>query len=221
MSIDIVNNIIIADSQFLVVEALTSLIAADDRYTLAGVAGNQNDLYKILEVVHSGLLITDFANIDFDGTNDLKRIKQKYPQISILILTNSVNKPEFNGLTKSGIKNIICKTADKDELFSAIESTLKCRKFYSEEILDWFLDLGDNKNIQGYPKHLTTSESDIVKLIATGMTTKEIAVKRNVSYHTVNTHRKNIFKKLEVSNASELILHAIKAGWIDNIEYFI
>jgi len=221
MSIDIVNNIIIADSQFLIVEALKSLIADDARYILAGVAGTQNDLYKILENVQCSLLITDFANIDFDGTDDLKKIKQKYPQISILILTNSVSKPEFNGLTKLGIKNIIYKTAEKDELFSAIESTLKNKKFYSDEILDWFLDFSDNKYVPDDPIHLTASEREIVKLIANGLTTKEIAVKRNISYHTVNTHRKNIFKKMEVSNASELILHAIKAGWIDNIEYYI
>jgi len=221
MNTGIVNSIVIADSQFLIVEALTTLIGADERYVLEGVAGTQNDLYKILETVQSGLLITDFANIDFDGTDDLKKIKLKYPQISILILTNSISKPEFNGLTKLGIKNIIYKTADKDELFSAIESAFKNKKFYSDEILDLFLDLSDNKYVPDDPKHLTASESEIVKLIANGLTTKEIAAKRNISYHTVNTHRKNIFKKVEVSNASELILHAIKAGWIDNIEYYI
>jgi DNA-binding NarL/FixJ family response regulator len=221
MSTDKINNVIIADSQFLVVEALKSLIATDDRYTLAGVAGTQNDLYKILETVRSGLLITDFANIDFDGIDDLKNIRQKYPQVSILILTNIISKQEFSGLTRLGIKNIIYNTADKDEIFSAIESALKCRKFYSDEILDLFLDPVDNKYVVEDPKHLTASELEIVKLIANGLTTKEIASKRNISYHTVNTHRKNIFKKVEVSNASELIIHAIKAGWIDNIEYYI
>lgn len=221
MGMDIINNIVIADSQYLIVEALTSLIKEDERYNLAGIAGTQNDLYNILETVQSGLLITDFSNIDFDGTNDLKKIKQKYPQILILILTNSISKPEFNGFTKLGINNIIYKTADKNELISAIDATLRCKKCYSDEILDWFLDPEGNKYIPGDLKHLTVSESEIVKLIANGLTTKEIASKRNISHHTVNTHRKNIFKKMEVSNASELIIHAIKAGWIDNIEYYI
>lgn len=221
MSTDKINNVIIADSQFLVVEALKSLIGSDRQYILAGAAGNQSDLYKILETVRSGLLITDFANIDYNGIDDLRNIRHKYPQILILILTNSISKTEFGELTKLGIKNIIYKTADKDEIFSAIESTLKCRKFYSDEILDLFLDPVDNKYVVEDPKHLTASELEIVKLIANGLTTKEIASKRNISYHTVNTHRKNIFKKVEVSNASELIILAIKAGWIDNIEYYI
>jgi len=221
MTTDKVENLIIADSQYLVTEALKSLIIADKRYFLAGVAGTQSDLYKLLENTRSGLLITDIANIDYDGMDDLKTIRQNFPQISVLILTNTISKSEFTGLTKSGIRNIIYKTADKDEIFSAIEATLKGKKFYSDEILDLYLELGENKFIPDEPKTLTISEIEIVRMIANGLTTKEIAAKRNISNHTVSTHRKNIFKKIGVTNASELIIHAIKAGWIDNIEYYI
>jgi len=221
MSTNKIDNVIIADSQYLVVEAIKSLIGIDERYILAGVADSQNDLYKLLDNTRSGLLITDFSNIDYDGLDDLKNIREKYPQISILILTNTITKSEFAGITKVGIKNIIYKTVEKEELFNAIESTLRGKKFYSDEILDLFLDLSENRYAVEDPKHLTASEIEIVKLIADGLTTKEIAAKRNISYHTVNTHRKNIFKKVDVSNASELIIHAIKAGWINNIEYYI
>ena len=213
--------VIIADSQFLVVEALKSLIEADRSYMLTGISATQSDLLKLLEKSSADLLITDFANIDYDGLEDFKKFKLEYPQLTILILTNTISKQEFSDLNRVGIKNIIYKTADKDEIFSAIESTLKSRKFYSDEILDMFLDLSDNKGISEDPKTLTPSEIEIVKLIAGGLTTKEIASRRNISYHTVNTHRKNIFRKVEVSNASELIMLAIKAGWIDNIEYYI
>ncbi len=216
-----IKKIIIADSQFLVVEALQSLISSDNSYLLSGIAGTRNDLLRLLQINNADLLITDFANIDFDGLDDLKNIKLKNPQLSILILTNTISKQEFADLSRLGIKNIIYKTADKDEIFSAIEATIKFRKFYSDEILDLFLDLSENKSVPDDPKTLTPSEIEIVKLIADGLTTKEIASKRNISYHTVNTHRKNIFRKVEVSNASELIMLAIKAGLIDNIEYYI
>lgn len=216
-----IKKVLIADSQFLVVEALKSLISSDSSYLLSGIAGTRNDLLRLLQIHTPELLITDFSNIDYDGLDDLKNIKLKNPQLSVLILTNTISKQEFADLSRLGIKNIIYKTADKDEIFSAIESTLKSRKFYSDEILDLFLDLSDNKGIPDDPKTLTPSEIEIVKLIADGLTTKEIASKRNISYHTVNTHRKNIFRKVEVSNASELIMLAIKAGLIDNIEYYI
>lgn len=221
MSTNKIENVIIADSQYLVVEALKSLIVSDERFILAGVAETQNDLYKLLDNAKSGLLITDFSNIDYDGLEGLKNVRDKYPHISILILTNTITKTEFAGLTKVGIKNIIYKYADKEEIFNAIESTLKSKKYYSDEILDMFLDINENRYAIEDPKHLTFSEIEIVKLIADGLTTKEIAARRNISYHTVNTHRKNIFKKVDVSNASELTMHAIKSGWINNIEYYI
>jgi DNA-binding NarL/FixJ family response regulator len=68
---------------------------------------------------------------------------------------------------------------------------------------------------------LTHTETEIVKMIAEGLTTKLIATTKNISFHTVMTHRKNIFKKLGVSSSSELIMYAIRSGWIDNIEYYI
>ena len=69
--------------------------------------------------------------------------------------------------------------------------------------------------------HLTPSEIEIVRLIADGLTTKEIAVRKNISFHTVMTHRKNIFRKLDVNNTSELIKYAMKANIIGDIEYYI
>jgi len=218
---DKINKVIIADSQFLVVEALRSLIMADRTYSISGVVATRQELLKLLDEGEADLLITDYVNIDYDGIDDLRIIRQTNPRLSVLILTNTISKQEFAELTKSGIKNIICKTADKDEIFSAMESALKSRKFYSDEILDLFLDISESKYVAEDPKTLTPSEIEIVKLIADGLTTKEIASRRNISYHTVNTHRKNIFRKVEVSNASELIMLAIKAGWIDNIEYYI
>ncbi len=214
-------NVVIADSQFLIVRALQSLIEADERFLVAGVTCNQIDLYELLEKFPDGLLIIDFANIDFDGIDDLKVVREKFPQIAILILTNSISKIEFSALTRLGIRSIIFKTVEKEELFSAIDATLKGRKFYSDEILDLFLDVSENRSVVEDSKHLTVSEMEIVKLIVSGLTTKEIAAGRCISPHTVNTHRKNILRKMEVSNASELIMHAIKAGWIDNIEYNI
>ena len=132
MSADKVYNLIIADSQFLIVQALRSLIGADKRYTLAGVAASRHELDKFLENGRGNLLITDFANIDYDGIGDLKIIRENYPQLPLLILTNSITKGEFAALTKIGVRNIIYKTADKEEIFSAIESALKSKKFYSD-----------------------------------------------------------------------------------------
>ena len=221
MSSATISKVIIADSQFLVVETLKQVLGKDERYLLAGVAGTHADLMILLGTIREGLLIADIFTIGFTGLDDLKIIRESYPEIRILILTNAITKAEYQVLTKLGIKNIIYKNVDKDELLACIQAALKSKKFYSEEIIDLYLDLSESKYAVDVPKNLTASEIEIVRMIANGLTTKEIASKRNISLHTVSTHRKNIFKKVDVSSASELIIYAIKAGWIDNIEYYI
>jgi DNA-binding NarL/FixJ family response regulator len=213
--------IVIADSQFLVVESLKAILSADERFHVPGIVNSQTELIKVLENEICELLITDILMFDYNGIDDLQRIKSRFPNVSVLILTNSISKAEFTELSKIGIKNIIYKTAELDEILSAVDAALRGKKYYADEILDLILELGESKSVPEEPTHLTSSEIEIVRLIAGGLTTKEIASKKNISFHTVNTHRKNIFRKMGVTNASELIMQAIKAGWIDNIEYFI
>jgi DNA-binding NarL/FixJ family response regulator len=213
-------NIIVADSQFLVIQALKSLIKGEERLNLSGIALNQNELHALLMEVQRGLLIVDFVNIDFQGIDDLRLIRQNYPQIAVLVLTNSLNTVEFASLSKNGIRNILYKNATKEELLEAFYKTLKGEDFYSEEIsrLSGYQNL-TRSDSELQP--LTASEIEIVRLIADGLTTRKIASFKSISHHTVNTHRRNIFRKVEVSNVNELILHAIKSGWIDNVEYYI
>ena len=215
-----VPRIIIADTQFLIVTALRTLLDNQAECTVEAVSSSP-ELYKVLENDSCGLLITDHLLFEYHPPQGLQDIKRQFPKLSILILTNSLTKLEFTELTKIGIKNIINKTADREDILAAIDAALKGKKYFSEEILDMILEMGESKSNGEEPTHLTNSEIEIVKLIASGLTTKEIANHKNISFHTVNTHRKNIFRKLGVSNASEMILYAIKAGWIDNIEYFI
>ena len=213
--------IVIADTQFLIIEALKSLLASDEQFTISGIVETQRELLKIIEKEPCQLLIVDTALTAFDEPVDLQFVKQQYPELSVLVLTNSISKSEFTELSKIGVKNIIYKTADREEILAAIDATLKRKKYFAEEIIDMILDQNESKTVLEEPIHLTSSEIEIVRLIAGGLTTKEIASQKNISFHTVNTHRKNIFRKMGVSNASELIIQAIRAGWIDNIEYFI
>ena len=80
---DKINKVIIADSQFLVVEALRSLIMADRTYSISGVVATRQELLKLLDEGEADLLITDYVNIDYDGIDDLRIIRQTNPRLSI------------------------------------------------------------------------------------------------------------------------------------------
>lgn len=213
--------IVIADSQFLVIESLEHLIEEENKYVLCGIADSRYSLLKLLQQNSPDLLITDINLIDYESPDDLKAIMEDFKNLSILVLTNQLTHSELGKLLKSGIKNISLKTDEKKDLLSSIEMAVIKKKQFSDQVLDMILELSENKNTTPEPSSLTQSEIEIVKLIADGHTTKEIAMKKHLSFHTVMTHRKNIFRKLEINNVSELIKFAVRKGLIDYIEYNI
>ncbi|NVO11214.1 MAG: response regulator transcription factor [Bacteroidales bacterium] len=223
MAQSIKHSIVIADSQFLVTESLRILLQNSEHFTFSGLTDNLNDLRKLLSNEFVNLLIIDFNLFDLGGFETIGIIMKENPHIAVLILTNQVNRNDLHELSKIGIKDIILKTSSKEELFMAIDATVNRRKYYSDEILNILLkdSLAKTQSKVEFQQHLTPSEIEIIRMIADGLTTKEIASKKNISFHTVISHRKNIFRKAEINNTSELIIYAIKAGLIDNIDYYI
>ena len=217
------NNIgvVIADSQFLITESLNIILQNDGRFYVSKVVIEKKELASELAGHHISLLITDPSFIDLSGLTELKEIIASHPHLRILVMTNGLTRAEMLELNNLGINNIILKTTGKEEFFEALTATLKGRKFYSNELLDLLFEPNDKKSFGEETSQLTNSEMDIVRLIADGLTTKEIAQRKYISIHTVITHRKNIFRKLGVTSVSELIMFAIRSGWINLIEYHI
>ncbi|NTV02842.1 MAG: response regulator transcription factor [Chlorobiaceae bacterium] len=209
-------SILIADTQFLTTEALRSILTAEG-YEV-DVVETRSELHEHLKQNEVTLIVTDYVLFDFRSINDLRELSDLPEGPPILVLENSINQMQIKELNQAGIRNIALKTDDRTELLQAVSTAMKNKKAYSGSVLDILLK-------QEGPAEdacmLTTSEIEIVRLISTGLTTKEIAVRKHVSFHTVTTHRKNIFRKLGVSSSPELMMFAIKAGLIDNIEYHI
>jgi DNA-binding NarL/FixJ family response regulator len=176
---------------------------------------------KLLTSNEGVLVILNYNIIDFDAVNELKQFIQCNTNTVFLVLVNGITHGELISLQNIGFKNFVSKDANEDEILYAIEATSMGKKYYSDSVLDLLIDKTGKRQIVNEQVSLTQSEMEIVRLIAEGLTTKQIAAQRHLSFHTVMSHRKNIFRKLHVSNVSELMLNAIKAGWIDNIEYYI
>lgn len=213
-------NILIADIQYLVTEGLKVFLG--ERYRITGFACSNFELKKALGKEIPDILIIDYSSLDFDGFDDLRALRDSHPEMGIVILTSGLTRTELAEYHNSGIKNILHKNAGAEELQACLDAIQQGRKYYSDYILDMMLDFTDQKGTTDETtQQLTASEIEIVRLIASGLTTKEIATRKYISFHTVMTHRKNILRKLGVSNASELIMYAIKTGIIDTIDYQI
>ncbi len=208
--------ILIADSQYLTTAALTSLLL-ENGYTVE-TAESRHELIEKLKSCEVSLLVTDYILLDYRSINDLAEIAASQPGRPVLALCNLITPMQIRELNRAGIRNIALKTDDRAELMHAIATALKKKKGYTGSVLDILLRQDEPSRDTAL---LTASEIEIVRLISSGLSTKEIAAKKHISFHTVMTHRKNIFRKLGVSSSQEMMLHAIKAGLIDNIEYHI
>lgn len=217
-----IQTIIIADVQYLITTSLKLLIEKDSSKGLSVgyIINNKNDLIEAFKTDTFSLLIIDYSQIEFDYSATLKKLKTDHPELAVLVLANSVSKSELMELNNLNIKNIILKTAGKEQVMAALEAAIKGLNYYSEEVLQSLLELTKSKGDEEKTR-LTAAEKEIVRMIAEGLTTKEIALKKHKSVHTIMTHRKNILRKLGLSNSSELVMYAVKTGLIDTIEYYI
>lgn len=210
-------NIAVSGFSFVYSEGLSKIIEDNPTYKVVEIIQSNDELTRSLSRKTFDLLIASQDFFDHIITN-YALLPMNIP---VLLVSVSALDTDVTDWNKKGIKNIILENALRDEIYYAIGSTLNSKKYYCQEILERIIDKTSPKAAADNAKLLTSSEMEIVKLIARGLTTKEIATKKNVSFHTVNTHRKNIFRKTGVANSSELLMVAIKAGWIDNIEYYI
>ena len=215
-----ISDLVIADTQVLVIEGLKAIFEKE------GISGitivHSKD--ALLEVIHQkipSMVIMDYFMLDFENHDDLQRIINQFPEMPVVIMTNTLTRNEIVALNTCGIRNILHKTSGQEEIFDCIDFALKGKKYYSGSVLDLLMDAGEGKTGLTSTTWLTASEIEIVRLIADGLTNKEIAQKKTLSVHTIMTHRKNVMRKLGASNASEMIMFAIKSGIIDNIEYHI
>jgi len=213
--------VLIADSQFLITESLKLILNEGGSFISDTVITGKDEIFKALSETDVSVLIIDPSLIDLNSISEIRDIKLRFPDLIVVVLTNSLSKIELHELNSLGIINILLKTADKEEIFEALQAAIRGKKYYSSEFLDILFEEAEKRSLGDEVTLLTPSEMEIVRLIAEGLTTKEIASRKYISFHTVISHRKNIFRKLGVSSVSELLMLAIKSGWINMIEYHI
>jgi len=213
--------VIIADSQFLVTETLRHLLEGEGFFRVAGITASKAEVVKLCRNEPDALIIIDPQNCDILRAEELASLQTFSPDRAILVLTHTVTPGLVKAYSKAGIRNVILKNAGKEEILEAVSAACAGKKYYSGEIIDLLLAGSGTVSPALHHFRLTETEKEIVRLIAYGCTTKEIAGRKNISFHTVVSHRKNIFRKLGVSHVSELVLFASRNGLTESPEYYI
>lgn len=201
--------VFIVDDHPVVIEGIRSLLKGQEDIAWAGQAPDAESCLAKLPSIQADVVLMDINLPDKSGVDLCKDVKSLFPSVKILALS-TLNQPSFiNKMINSGASGYILKNASKEELVEAIHCVAAGESYLSEEASQLVKTALHQRN--GVP-YLTRREKEILGLLATGLTTPEIAEKLFVSPWTVDGHRKSIMTKLEVKNTASLIKYAYENG---------
>lgn len=215
---DIIPTFIIADNQDLTRKGLYHYI--NEQYESAKLieTANKQSLMQWIEHSDHSVAVVDYAMFNIQDVNEMRILVQRFPDTYWLLLSDEYSDEFVRQLCSFNTIGFLKKTCGSDEIRYALRCAVGHRLFLCHEISEQLLCPVDHKAPENT---LTSTETEILKLIAQGKSVKEIAAIRISSYHTIVTHKKNIFRKLGVSTVFEATKYAIKAGLTDIADYCI
>jgi DNA-binding NarL/FixJ family response regulator len=209
---------ILADNQELTRYALEHLLQKDEENIIYR-AFDRAGLVDLLKEHESAVVLLDYTLFDFADEEQLLIIAERF-NLSDWILLSDELTPQFirRVVYSSHQFSVLFKDGPLSEVRDALNAVDRHTRYLSQRALETIITQQQEENTSSV---LTTTEMEIVKAIAQGKTTKEIAAERFSSIHTVTTHRKNIFRKLGINTAHEAVKYALRAGLIDPSEFYI
>ena len=202
-------HIIIADDHSLMADSYEKVIHDNTNYTVAAKVENGKKLLQILNRVTPNLIILDLNMPEMDGIETAAFIKRRYPSIKILVISMYEDLSIKNKLLELHVDGYISKTSDASQLLKAIDAISNNNTIFKIKALTEHAIQYNAKDTFRLKHKLTSREIEIILMIKEGKSSKEIGKDLYLSEYTVETHRKNIFKKTNVKSMGELISWAI------------
>ncbi len=198
-----------ADDHPLFADSLTGLLEFTGEYQVVGTAYNGSALLAIIPEKNPDIVIIDISMPGMDGITCCRQIKQDYPQIKVLMLTMYNNRSFITQLVEAGADGCVLKSSNSEELLVALRRVQENKSYY-DSVPNFKPEMVALPVI--HEVKLSERETEIVRLVVKGATSADIAATLFISEHTVRTHRKNIFRKLNINNMNQLIQFAIDHG---------
>lgn len=208
-------SIVLAEDHKLIVEGYRMLINKIDNLEVVGAASNGREAIELVEKHKPNYLILDLHMPELNGLDVLKHVNEYFPSTKVIVISMFGDPTIHRDVVKLGAKAYLLKHSDREEFILAMDLVMKGKSYYSPAI---FEEQSKVKSIPGSAPvvpvvSLTSREKEILALIAQGYTNKQIGDKLSVSFKTVDTHRRNLMKKLGVHNIIGLVKYAIANGY--------
>lgn len=207
-------NIVIADDHVVLRLALCELLESQGKYNVIAQASNGKELLELLKLHSADLVILDVTMPEVDGLGVLAELSHELDSPPILVLSANEERESVKSVLQAGAKGYLPKHVGFEELEFAIKSILSGKTYLSPSITEQLMSSGIEKAGHNPVDLLTKREIEILTLLASGKTNREIGKELHISIRTVDTHRSNILKKLKLKTNAELVKVAIQGGLI-------
>jgi DNA-binding NarL/FixJ family response regulator len=211
--------IVLAEDHTILREGLRALLSADPAFEIIGEAQDGREAVRCVEKLEPDLLLMDLSMPRMSGMDAIREIKKRYPEIKIIALTVHKTEEYLLATLQAGADGYVLKDATHDELVLAIKNVMRGKSYLSpgvsEKVIEGYLEGKESNRPRSSWETLSQREREVLKLIAEGYKNKEIAEDLCISLKTVEKHRANLMKKLDLHNAAALTVYAMQKGLVN------
>jgi DNA-binding NarL/FixJ family response regulator len=202
--------ILIADDHAIVRRGLKEILLDEYPSSIIGDASDAEELLKKVFQEHWDLIISDLSMPGRSGLDALKQIKQAFPKLPVLIMSIYSEDQYAVRALRAGASGYFNKNSIHEDLFKAIESVRKGKKYITPAVAEKLADAFPTGGTEQPHQLLSDREFEVFRLLASGKTVSEIAYQLSLSANTVSTYRSRILEKMNLHSNSELIRYALE-----------
>ena len=209
--------IFIVDDHQIMIDGINALLQLDAGLLVVGQTTDPTSVMEALQKTDVQVLIADVHMPLLNGIDLTRQVKSQYPDVNVLALTMFNDRETIAQMLEAGVAGYVLKNTGKDELIEAVRTVAAGRMFFTDEVTQTILSSiarPQNQEAKEPVVSLTAREIEIVKLIGDEKSNAEIGEQLFISERTVETHRKNIFRKTNTKSVAGLIRYALSVGII-------
>jgi DNA-binding NarL/FixJ family response regulator len=205
--------ILLVDDHQMVRQGLRALLERTSGFSVVGEAGGGREAVRLAESLRPDVVVMDVAMAEMNGIEATRQIRAALPATAVVALSSHPDRRYVKAVLDAGACAYVLKTNACDQLERAVTAASRGLKYLSEEVTSGIIESALREGTTGSVYDLLGArEREVLQLLAEGLTSGEIAARLNVSTSTIETHRRNIMRKLDIHNVAELTKYAIREG---------
>ncbi len=203
--------LLLVDDHRILLDGLRTLLDRNEEFAVVAEASDGHQALLKLRSYLVDIVLMDIRMPNMDGFEAAKDILAQFPNVKVLILSMHNERSYIEKMYQIGVSGYLLKSSGRSEILDGIRNVAQGKQHFAPELLPGLFE-ESNKSNKG---EITRREREVLGFIALGMNNQEISQRLSLSVETINTHRKNLLRKLEVNNTAALLRLAMQRGWLE------